>query len=498
MNLSSLPRHRRMVDGTLWIFLAEALLVPTGFVITVFLTRRLGPADYGLFTLSAVLVVWIETGVISVFNRATVKFVGQTEDWKPVGTTMVRLYLATSVGAMLLLWLLATPIAKLLNEPTVAAYLRLFALDIPLHSLASAHLNILVGIGGFRQRALVSAGYWIARLLLIVLLVGLGLSVWGAILGSIGASLVKLIIGHIYIRPSLFHRSNFPIRQLWDYALPLFLFALSLLLFGKLDLFMLKALGGTAIQAGIYGAAQNLARLPDLFTISFSPLLLSTLSHTLRAEEGQSARELGRNAMRVVIGLLPLAGLTAGAAPEVVALIFGPRYLPAAPLLSLLIFGALALAMIRVTTAILTAAGKPGWTFALAGPLLPLAAVGHLSLIPRLGAMGASLVTALAACLGALAAVLAVYRVWQILPPGSTLLRSSLVCALAYALAALWPTPGLLLLLKLLGIILVISLAFVLLGEFSKSEIALARSLLRRPTVRGQDPAMDRGRSRSG
>ena len=56
MNLSSLPRHRRMVDGTLWIFLAEALLVPTGFVITVFLTRRLGPADYGLFTLSAVLV----------------------------------------------------------------------------------------------------------------------------------------------------------------------------------------------------------------------------------------------------------------------------------------------------------------------------------------------------------------------------------------------------------------------------------------------------------
>jgi O-antigen/teichoic acid export membrane protein len=496
-HLSPLPRHH-LVDGTIWVVLADTLLVPTGFIITIFLTRQLGPGDYGLFALAVAVIVWIEVGVTSVFNRATVKFVGQAEDWRPVGTTVVRLHLVIGTGAMFLLWLLAAPIAKLLNEPALAAYLPLFALDIPLYSLASAHLNILVGLGRFRKRALVSGAYWIARLLLIVLLVGLGLSVWGAILGSIGASLVKLTIGRLYIRPSLFHRSNFPIRQLWSYAVPLFLFALSLLLFGKLDLFALKALGGTATQAGIYGAAQNLARLPGLFTVSFSPLLLSTLSHTLRAEEGQSAQELGRNAMRVVIGLLPLAGMTAGAASEVVALIFGARYLPAASLLSLLIFGALALAMIRVAAAILIAADRPRWTFALVGPLLPVAVVGHLSLIPRLGAIGASLVTALVACLGAVAAILAVYRVWRILPPLGTLLRSSLVCALAYAVSALWPTPGFLLLLKLLAIILVIPLAFVLLGEFSKREITLARLLLRWQTVRGQDPAMDHGRSEAG
>ena len=63
---------------------------------------------------------------------------------------------------------------------------------------------------------------------------------------------------------------------------------------------------------------------------------------------------MSRNAMRVVIGLLPLAGMMAGAAPEIVGLIFGPQYLPAAPLLAQLIFGAVALAMISVATAILT------------------------------------------------------------------------------------------------------------------------------------------------
>jgi O-antigen/teichoic acid export membrane protein len=187
--------------------------------------------------------------------------------------------------------------------------------------------------------------------------------------------------------------------------------------------------------------------------------------------------------MRLIITLLPFAGMTAGAAPEIVSLIFGSAFLPASPLLALLIFGALALVMISVTTAILTAAGKPVWTFALTGPLLPVAVTGHLLLIPWLGAMGASLVTTLVASGGALAAVVAVYRIWRILPPAGTLGRSTLVCGLAYLLAALWPTPGVLLLLKLPAIAIVIGLAFLMLGECGTSEIALARAMLHWRTI---------------
>jgi O-antigen/teichoic acid export membrane protein len=292
-----------------------------------------------------------------------------------------------------------------------------------------------------------------------------------------------MVIGRFYIRPALFCHSPFPARQLWGYAVPLSLCTLSLCLYDKLDLFALKVLGGTASQAGLYGAAQNLAIVPGLFALSFSPLLLSTLSRMLRAGDGCAARETGRNAMRLIIALLPFAGMTAGAAPEIISFIFGPGFLPASLLLALLIFGALALAMISVTTAILTAAGKPAWTFALTGPLLPLAVVGHLLFIPWLGAMGASLVTTLVANFGALAAVLAVYRIWRILPPAETLGRSTLVCGLAYLLAALWPTPGIWLILKLSAIAIVIGLAFLMLGECSTSEIALARAMLRWRTI---------------
>lgn len=483
MTSSSSQLGQRTLKGTIRVFLAEALILPTGLLTAIFLTRWLGPEGYGLFTLAATVVSWIEWSTTSIFSRTTIKFVSEADDWRPVGATVLRQHLAISAGAALLLWLLAAPIAKLLGEPRLTTYLPLFALEIPLFSLASAHRTILIGLGGFGQQAIASASRWFARLLLMVLLVWLGLSIWGALLGSVGASLVELIISRFFVRPDLFRRSSFPARQLWGYAVPLFLFALSMRLYDKLDFIALKVLGGTTAQAGIYGTAQNLSLVPGIFALSFAPLLLSTLIRACKIGDIYQAREIGREAMRVVFGLLPFAAMTAGAAPEIIGLIFGPPFMPAAPLLAVLIFGAIAQVMISVTTAIMIAAGKPTWTFAVIGPLLPLAVIGHLLVIPQLGAIGASVVTTLFASLGALVTVLAVYRIWQILPPYRTLIRSILVCGLAYALAAYWFVPGFWLLLKLLAIALVIPLAFLLLGEFSASEIALVRSMVRFSTV---------------
>lgn len=488
MTSSSSQLGHRTLKGTIRVFLAEAMLLPTGLLTAVFLTRWLGPEGYGLFTLAATVVAWIAWSTTSIFSRTTIKFVSEADDWRPVGATVLRQHLAVSSGAALLLWLLAAPIAKLLGEPRLTTYLPLFALEIPLFSLAHAHRGILIGLGGFTQQAIASASRWIARLILIVLLVGLGLSVQGAILGSVGASLVELVINRFHVRPSLFRRSSFPAKQLWGYALPLFLSAISMRLYDKLDLLTLKVLGGTAQQAGIYGAAQNLSLVPKIFALSFSPLLLSTLIRACKGGDIHQARELGRQAMRVVLGLLPFGAMTAGAAPWIIGLIFGSQFLPAAPLLALLIFGAIAQVTISVATAILIAADKPNWTFALTGPLLPLAVIGHLLLIPPLGAIGASLVTTLFASLGAIAAIVAVYRVWQILPPHRTLWRSILVCGLAYALAANLPAPGFWLLLKLSAISLLIPLAFLLLGEFSAGEIALVRSMVRCSTVPKEKP----------
>ncbi|MCH9037000.1 MAG: oligosaccharide flippase family protein [Chloroflexi bacterium] len=122
---------RHMLRGVVHVFLAESLFPLTGIITASFLTRHLGAANYGLFALSATLIGWIELTITSLFGHATIKLVGDAQDWRPVGTTVIRLHLLIGGGVMLLLWLLATPIAALLGEPVLAKEVLLMVVKPP-------------------------------------------------------------------------------------------------------------------------------------------------------------------------------------------------------------------------------------------------------------------------------------------------------------------------------------------------------------------------------
>jgi O-antigen/teichoic acid export membrane protein len=475
-----------LLDGTIRVFLADLLMVPTGLLTVALLTRQFGPEGYGIFAVAASFVAWIEWGLASLFSRATIHLVGETDNWKPIAGALLRWHLAAGGMAMLGLWALARPIASLLQEPSLAVYLPLFAVDIPLFTLAQAHRNILTGIGRFRPRALASVGRWISRLVLIVLLVELGFSIPGAIVGSIGASLVELLIGRYYLRSSWFETSTWFALPFPRSALPLVWSSASLSSYTRLDLFALKILGGTAGQAGLYGAAQNLSILPGIFAQGFSALLLSTLSRAISRGETGQAKETARDALRVALGLLPIAGLFAGAAAGITQLCFGPAFRPAAPLLAVLIFGAVAQVLIAVAMAILTAAGRPRWTLVLTGPMIPLAVVGHAVLIPKFGLLAAALVTTGVGCLGALASLVAVSRLGHVQFPLATLFRSALLCAIAYVLAGAGPDSPVWLLLRLAALAFALVAAFWLLEEFREANLSRFRWLV--PQVTRVDP----------
>src|SRR6185436_14458103 len=117
-----------------------------------------------------------------------------------------------------------------------------------------------------------------------------------------------------YVQPDLSSGGDQDTRTMWTYALPLFAAAISLRLFDKLDLFVLKALGGSAALAGLYGAAQNLTIIPNLVALSVTTLLISTLSRAVRRGDTGGARTLAANAIRGVLVLFPFAGVAAGAA----------------------------------------------------------------------------------------------------------------------------------------------------------------------------------------
>jgi O-antigen/teichoic acid export membrane protein len=105
---------------------------------------------------------------------------------------------------------------------------------------------------------------------LILLFVEMGLSVPGAILGSLGAAVVELAINRRYIKPPFLGHIAVPTKPFYDLGLLLGLSSLLFLIFSSMGLVMLKTLGGTIQQVGTYGAALNLSILPGLFGTSFS------------------------------------------------------------------------------------------------------------------------------------------------------------------------------------------------------------------------------------
>lgn len=486
-SFSSQP-GRHLIDGTVRVFFAGLLFPLTGIITAAFLTRRLGPEGYGLLVLSATIVGWIELSLNSFFARTTIKFVAEAEDWRSIGVTVSRLQFLAGVGGALLLAALAFPLAGALDEPILGSYLCLYSLHIPLTGLAQGYQNILIGTGKFKQKAVGAAWQWIARLVLILVLVELGFSIQGAILGSIGASLVELAISRRYVGIPFFGHAILPTQAFWNVGLVLFLSGLSLNSYASLGLVMLKAYGGTAQEVGIYGAAQNLSILPGIFSMALAPLLFSTLSRMQSAGEEDQAKEIGRVTMRMVLGLLPIAAMVSGAASEIVTLFFGQAFEPAAPLFALLIWGAVAFVMISVAMTIVTTAAHPRLTLILSAPLIFIAMIGYWAIIPTHGAFGAAFVTAGSSWLGAVSCILVVYRLWSIFPPMGTLARSVVASVLAYALGAFWPVTGFWVLVKLSVISVIILLTYLVLREFSASEIAQARSFVSRRTAPVEQP----------
>lgn len=476
--------HRQVVDGSLRILMAEGLILPTGLITAAFLTRHLGPAKYGLFTLASVVVLWIEFLVTSAFSRAAIKLIGHAEDWRPWGGTLVRFYMVAGTLAAVLLWLVSGELGRLLGEPAMAGYLRLFALDIPIFSLATAHRDILVGMRRYHERALASAVRWISRLVLIVVLIWAGLSVRGAIWAMIGASLLDFAMARYYARPPLWGRFPVRLQQLWEYALPLFLAGVSMRLFDKLDLFVLKVRGASAATVGLYGAAQNLTVVPALIGTAFAPVLLAALTHTMRSGDENLAREVARDAVRFTLALLPFAALVAAASPAIASLVLGQAFAPAAPFLALLIFAGFARLLVSVNLSILIAAERPRWVLLLTGPVVPVAIAAYVVAIPHWGARGAALTTTALTVFLTISSLAAVYLAWGIKPSTSSMARTALFSVVVYAAALAWPATGIMLLVKLTVIGALVPVAYFASGEFGRGEIGLLRSVVR-PEISG-------------
>ena len=468
-----------MAKGTARMFLAELLFLPTGLVTAVFLARTLGPVDYGLFSLLALLVVWVEGNTNSVFTNVSVKIIGEEKDWKAVSATVIRIYLTIGSLTGVLFFFLAEPLSELLNEPSLVFYIQVFSVDILLTAICCANRNILIGRGFFTETALIKTCTLLARLGLIILFVELGFSFFGAVLGLLGATTVNFFISTYFARPAIFQKRCISTKRIFDIGAPLFFSQLAINMIG-LHFFILKIAGAGPEQIGYFGAALNLSIPPSLFAMTLSTTLYSTVNRMQALGEKKEAQKMIFMALRSVFFLFPFAFMSAGLSEEIVLVIYGNKFLPSAPILALMIFVPIVFLINHIAKIVLIVNDKSAITLFLTIPVLIVAAVGHILYTSVYKGVGAAGVTLAAGSFGVCIAYFFMYKTWRIKIPVKTLVTSVVSSAIAYSTADFIHVTGFLVFPKIIIISSLIIVTFYLAGEFKDDEIKFAKLLIKR------------------
>ncbi|HVA26073.1 MAG TPA: lipopolysaccharide biosynthesis protein [Chloroflexota bacterium] len=473
-------RAEKTATGTIQNLLAHGLLVPTGFVIAAFVSRTLGPSEYGNLVVAISIVTWLEMLIQTIFSSAIVTFVAESRDWESPARVGAQFQTGSALAVGAALFLAAPAVAALLGAPELGSDLRLFAIDIPLISLSYVYGSVLIGRELFGRNSLPIATFWLGRMLFMVLLVALTHSVAGAILGTVCAAAVRLAVSCLLVRVPLWGRGTFPVRRLLSYTSVSVFFAITIPLFDKIGLFLTKALDPNPQTAGYYGAALNLITVPALLAGTVAPLILASLTKELASSGLEAGRQLVRQGNRMILFLLPFTGVAVACSTGIVTLIYGSSFAPTGMFFTLLAFAAALWASISLSTGLLVAAGRLRWLLLLHVPLLPLLIVSGQVAISRMGGIGGAWATLAVGAAGAAAAMLMVWRYYGTCFRPRTFFNVLLATLLPLALGSLWNAMGWLVILKFGGLAAADFGLLVLLREFNAGDLWFVRTLASR------------------
>lgn len=455
----------------------------SGYAVNVFLGRHLGPADYGVFGLLTSIMSGLNVMQVSGPPQAMSKFIAEdvthSDDVLVAGA---RLQVWFGLALVAICAAVSPGLATLFHDSRLVPYLLITALVFPGYGLFAAYAGYYNGLHRFGRQACVNAAYALAKLVLVIAL-ALILGLAGALIGYVLATVVAVLAG---FHPAK-RRNVFESRRLMALSRPLVVFSALSFLQYSVDLFTVKAVVHAPAATGYYVAAQNISVIPYLGLAALAQVLLPTVSRLLAVEGREAAGLAVGNAMRLLLLLLlPVTALIIGSAPEVLRLLFGAAYAPAAPTLRVMAFGYVAVTAFAQLASVLNGAGRATATMTFAGIGLAVTFAMCVILVPHHGLVAAAASTGTGAAVATLCAAVATRRLVPVSLGAVSTLRilvgTGVVLALAWlpvptwALVPWWPA-----LLVLYGTLLL------LLGEFSPAERQQVRTLLRVPRRRARE-----------
>ena len=473
---------QRLFSNTVMAFAGSALMKVSTSVLFIFIGRRLGPADAGIFTLGVTYYVIVVALSTFGLHELMVREVAPRRDESGRYLThyvIVRLLVtALLYGGLLLFLQLDLPYS--VEAKTVILIIALGAFPEAVFSLFQAmfiaHEILLVPtIGAFINSAVtLSLGLWLLMTTGSVTAVA-----WFMPIANT-AGLIIFPIALVWLFRKV-PQAKMPrlslafMRRQLRYTPGFILLGVFATLNFQADTFIISFLL-TEADIGFFGAAQTIVAGFLLIPAAIRAALFPLMARYKREDEDRLYEVYRKSGQYLLMLGFPLAVAVSVLAEPIILLIYGEAFLPAVPVLQIMIWAVAVVVMTVPVARMMLVYNKQAVAGWMRGIGMSVSILLNLLLIPLLGIVGAGLARVLATLLYYV--MIRVYVQLRILRGKRLRIQSGLFVATLIMGVVVWYLREYPLPIPILAGVIVYSVALVLLGVFKSEDRYYLRQLL--------------------
>jgi O-antigen/teichoic acid export membrane protein len=316
---------RRIAEGSVWLSVGHLASTAVAFAGSIIIARLLNPSEYGLISVAlmfpGLLIGLLDFGI----SEALIRFTPVDEGRGYVSTAFLFKTLMAVVTS-LVTFILSGYMAQALGRPYVAPMIRILSVYVIGEAVSGAASQVLTGAGEYNKVGLLGIVRSSVRIIASILLIAMGLGVYGSIWGFSIASTMTLIISLIYVskylRSARFKAELF--KEVIKFSLPLYIpTILGLPLSQVVNIFLAEY--ATNAELGNYSVASNLSVPLGIVGGAMATSIYSTLP-LLVHRKNKMHEVVRKSVIYTSIVIIPIAMGLAVFSKPITYMIYGSQY----------------------------------------------------------------------------------------------------------------------------------------------------------------------------
>ena len=491
----------KLIRGSFIIFIGNIIFRLGGYIYRFLMAILLGPTAYGILGITLPFQGIFQTLSAGGLPPAIAKYVAEYEAVNEKDMARQTIYTALKIMVflgfffgVLMIFVVAPWLADhYLHKPAALIPLQIVGLITPFSVIVGAFRGAFQGVYKMEYIVYTRAGEQLGMILFATAFVMIGLSTVGALWGTVlGYSLS--VVAAVYIFK--FHMCKFIPEAtegfvftkkdelklagtLVKFSIPVIITAIAeMLIYNICTIVMGRFL--TFDDIGFFAAADPIARLPLIISISIATTILPASSEAFKLKDIQSLQKYVSEAYKFsLLFVVPMCvGLALFATPTLRVLYFkNPAYVAGASALAILSIGMTFYSIFAISTSIIQGIGNPRIPmYILVGGAIVTGILNWI-MVPTMGIAGGALATSIACLLMMIPCIFFVFRLTKTKAPTSAIVKiiisSSImgIFALIIPKTTLWLFPG------IFACIIVYFFALIFTKFFQKDDIESLRHL---------------------